>query len=553
MSSVKLPKSNTPQRSSSILRPTTPVLLSSDRNSGGSVPSTSRTARDSGSTASPIIHQQQHQHRHRQRTVILYHRRWFMLFVNFLLNTANSTVWVAVSSVQTSAVELYGVSQDDIVLLTNMVYLLFIPGTILSTYLLSNHGLYATGGLGAILLALASWCRVFSAFNRLFALEIVASIIFSIGQPLVMNGVAKFCGHWMAPKERFVATMMYNTVPSSLGAAILELVAAKHVKGPEEVPAYLLLIAGAVTGIAVLFLSSMRERPPTPPEYRKPVSVATLLRNGGGVLLAPPNSPDHAGLTCCHGVRRLRAALSIGPFVSTLFISSVSVLIICAYPASSYNILHPLGYVQSQIDDLTAIFFVTGIIGAVTVAPLADCARTRWHGRATKIFLMLTTICSTGSAVMLYVHAKPNQFNQVALWLGVMSFSVTAAIPIALDTGASAVAESLSESSSSGIMIACGNLLGFILVYVIQWTTFLGKDFPLALFVGITSVGAVSAVCFCSGGGSGESGGRSRRGGGSGSGSGSGSGGCGGGGGGASLLYGTLRRDGLHSSNDEGV
>ena len=36
-----------------------------------------------------------------------------------------------------------------------------------------------------------------------FIFEIIASIVFSVGQPLVMNGVGKFNQNWMAPKERF--------------------------------------------------------------------------------------------------------------------------------------------------------------------------------------------------------------------------------------------------------------------------------------------------------------------------------------------------------------
>ena len=423
-----------------------------------------------------------------------------MLFVNFLLNTANSTVWVAVSSVQAPAVVLYDVSPDDIVLLTNLVYVLFIPGTILSTYLLSNYGLYATSGAGAVLLALASWCRVLSAFRRLFALEIVASVLFSCGQPLVMNGVGKFNTNWMAPKERFVATMIYNTVPASLGAAILELVAAKHVSTSEEVPAYLLLIAGAVTCVVVIFLSFMKDRPPTPPEFRRPVSVASLLRDGGGTLSTSPNSPDHVHPTCLQQLRfasvRLCSAIANFNFVTSLIVSSVAVLIICAYPASSYNILHPMGYVQSQIDDLTAVFFVTGILGAVIVAPMGDCARVRWKNHATNVVLALTSLSSLVGAIMLYINARPDNFRSIAVWLSVVSFSVTASVPIALENGASAVSEDLSESTSSGLMIACGNLLGFVLVYVIQWTTKDGEGFPLELIVGITSVGAVVAVLF---------------------------------------------------------
>ena len=91
--------------------------------------------------------------------------RWLMLFSNYLLNTANSVVWVAVSSVQAPAALLYGVSEDSIVLLTNLVYAVFVPGTILSSYLLRRHGLYTTSATGALLLSVASWLRVFSAFR----------------------------------------------------------------------------------------------------------------------------------------------------------------------------------------------------------------------------------------------------------------------------------------------------------------------------------------------------------------------------------------------------
>ena len=223
--SVKLPKSNTPSRSTSILRAHTPNSTSyhtggsdshhpnrdassvSFANSSDNDSNSYRNSRETAILANLPL----------QRNIVLYRRRWLMLFVNFLLNTANSTVWVAVSSIQAPAVQLYGVSPDQIVLLTNLVYILFIPGTIVSSILLSKYGLYTTSGTGAVLLCLASWCRVFSAFNHNFIFEIIASIVFSVGQPLVMNGVGKFNQNWMAPKERFVATMMYNTVPASLG------------------------------------------------------------------------------------------------------------------------------------------------------------------------------------------------------------------------------------------------------------------------------------------------------------------------------------------------
>ena len=147
-----------------------------------------------------------------------------------------------------------------------------------------------------------------------------------------------------------------------------------------------------------------------------------------------------------------------------------------------------MGYEQAQIDNLTAVFFVTGIMGAVVIAPMADCARSNYGVKATQFFLLLTTGTALLSAIMLFVQAQPKQFSAIALWLGVLSFSVTASIPIALETGTSAVSEVLNEASSSGLMIACGNLFGFVLVYVIEYGKGLGNSFPLLL------IGKVSLV-----------------------------------------------------------
>ena len=49
------------------------------------------------------------------------------------------------------------------------------------------------------------------------------------------------------------------------------------------------------------------------------------------------------------------ATMRNGPFVCCLTLSTVTVLTICAYPASAYSVLHPLGYSQSHIDNLAVI------------------------------------------------------------------------------------------------------------------------------------------------------------------------------------------------------
>ena len=55
-----------------------------------------------------------------------------------LLNVANSAVWIAVPTVQKLLVQEYEVDQHAIVQLTNIAYLLYVPGSILGFFILEK-------------------------------------------------------------------------------------------------------------------------------------------------------------------------------------------------------------------------------------------------------------------------------------------------------------------------------------------------------------------------------------------------------------------------------
>ena len=83
-----------------------------------------------------------------------YNRRWWMLFVSSLLNVANSAVWIAVPTVQKLLVQEYEVDQHAIVQLTNIAYLLYVPGSILGFFILEKGGVAISTGVGGALLTI---------------------------------------------------------------------------------------------------------------------------------------------------------------------------------------------------------------------------------------------------------------------------------------------------------------------------------------------------------------------------------------------------------------
>ena len=73
---------------------------------------------------------------------------------------------------------------------------------------------------------------------------------------------------------------------------------------------------------------------------------------------------------------------------------------------------------------------------------------------------------------------------------------VYAVVPIALETGAATAQKTLSEANSSGIMIATGNIFGFVLVYIIEGIK--SPRFALSLFLIINVIGLIAAASLCS-------------------------------------------------------
>ena len=84
------------------------------------------------------------------------------------------------------------------------LFKLHVPGSILGFFILGAGGVAISTGIGGALLTICCWLRVTSSYIGVFWLEIVASVTFAIGQPLVMNGVSQFNLNWMQEDERFL-------------------------------------------------------------------------------------------------------------------------------------------------------------------------------------------------------------------------------------------------------------------------------------------------------------------------------------------------------------
>ena len=372
-----------------------------------------------------------------------------MLFVSSLLNVANSAVWIAVPTVQKLLVQEYEVDQHAIVQLTNIAYLLYVPGSILGFFILEKGGVAISTGVGGALLTICCWLRVTSSYIGVFWLEVLASVTFAIGQPLVMNGVSQFNMNWMQEDERFLSTMIYNTVPSSLGGALLGAFVGSGIQSVDDIPMYFVIVGSFVTFATLLYALTIKEKAPFTPD-RKKSRAASLMKQHH---LQPKQ------LTIWWTLKQRS-------FLILMYNVSVQIGLICTFSAILPLYMGALGYSFQETAALLSMFLFSGISGVVILAPATDMLQNHFDNAPKHLLILLAAIGVAG-AFSLIANSMENNFSAISISVCLISISITSGIPLALEEGASINPQKAGFSAS--VMISAGNLLGYGAVYLTEF------------------------------------------------------------------------------------
>jgi len=278
-------------------------------------------------------------------SVRTYGYRWVMLLVFMLAVAANQLLWISFAPVTGDAAALYGVSDLAIGLLSLVFMLVFILVSLPASWVIDTYGIRVGVGIGAALTGAFGLARGLLATDYTWVL--ICQIGIAVGQPFVLNAIAKVSGRWFPLHERATATGLASLAIYAgifAGLAITPLI----VLG-SSLPSALLIYGIFAAVIAVLFLILARERPPTPvgPEERSLVldGLKSVFRNRGFLLLL------------------LLFFIGLGLF------NAVTTWI--------EDIVRPRGFTMDQAGLAGGLMVVGGIVGALVVPMLSDRAKRR--------------------------------------------------------------------------------------------------------------------------------------------------------------------------------
>jgi predicted MFS family arabinose efflux permease len=380
----------------------------------------------------------------------VYRYRWFLLFIFMLGGISLQIMWISYATVTLEAATYYSVGEFEILFLSTIFMITYIPVSFIATWLINRFGFRIGVGLGAMINGVFGFLRVLVGPN--YPLVLIVQIMISLSQPFFLNSVSLLSKNWFPESERNTSTGL-SVISQLLGIAI------GMVLTPILVIAFNLEVMLFIYGlysliIGVVFVIFARDEPPTPPSIR--VNKEDTEVKGGLKLLF---------------LSKQFVIISIIFFVGLGAFNMVSTYI--------ELIVSPRGLSAIEVGNLGGLMILGGIIGATLMSTLADKLRKR--ALLIKISLLIavvsfTVISFANTTPLLYVTGFLLGFGLLSVGPVLLEYAVDVTVPVP-------------EASSNGMLMVIGSISGILFILGFEgFTTPSGDYFPALIVLSILSL-----------------------------------------------------------------
>jgi len=274
-----------------------------------------------------------------------YGYRWVMLVVFMLAIAVNQLLWISFAPVTGDAATFYAVDDLAIGLLSLVFMVVFIVVSIPASWVIDTCGIRVGVGIGAVLTGAFGLLRGILAADYTWVL--VSQIGIAVGQPFVLNAIAKVAGRWFPMRERATATGLASLaiyVGIFAGLAITPMIVLRS-----SLPTALLAYGVLAAAVGVLFLALAKERPPTPIGSEE----RSLVFDG------------------------LKSVFRNPRFLVLLVLFFIGLGVFNAVTTWVEDIVRPRGFSIDQAGLIGGMMVIGGIVGAVVIPPLSDRMKRR--------------------------------------------------------------------------------------------------------------------------------------------------------------------------------
>jgi len=380
----------------------------------------------------------------------VYGYRWVLLVIFMLGNASLQILWISYATVTLEAATYYGVHEFDILFLSTIFMITYIPVSFVATWFINRFGFRIGVGLGAMINGVFGFLRFFAGPN--YPLVLFFQIMISVSQPFFLNSVSLLSANWFPESERTRATGL--SINSQLLGVALGMVITPILVVIYSFEVMLLIYGLYALIIGIIFVIVARDKPPTPPST-KLIKDDTISKGG------------------------LKLLLSNKQFWLILIIFFVGLGAFNMVTTYIELIAAPRGLTAIEVGNLGGILLLGGIIGAILMSVLADKLRKRVF--LIKISLMISVISFflisfANTSVMLFVTGFLLGFGLLSVGPVLFEYAVDITAPVP-------------EASSNGMLMVIGSISGIIFILGFEgFTTPSGDYLPALIFLSLLSL-----------------------------------------------------------------
>ncbi len=396
-----------------------------------------------------------------EKEIQVYGKRWVILLLFMFANITMQILWISYGSITIESSAFYGVGELEILLLSLIFMVVYIPVSFLASWSLDKYSFKFGTSIGVILGAIFGFLRFIAGSNYLFAF--IAQTGIAVGQPFILNSITKLSANWFPEDERTLSTGL-SLISQFVGIALGVFLSPFLISCTESIPIltelFPMLIECDITpmlftfGIlsvasGVLFVIFVKDKPPTPPSKKETVEKIFMFE----------------------GLKKLFTNKYFIILVILFFIGLGTFNMVTTYIEL---IVAPRGYSASDAGNIGAIMLFGGIIGCLIMSTLSDKFQKR------KIFIIFSVTLTTISLTIL-------SFASSALLLYIFGFSlgfgILSAGPVALEYAVE-ITTPVPEASSNGILMWIGQIGGILFILgLVGFTLPNGDYFPALLLL----------------------------------------------------------------------
>jgi len=380
----------------------------------------------------------------------IYGYRWVLLILFMLGNASLQILWISYATVTLEAATYYGVHEFDILFLSTIFMITYIPVSFVATWFINRFGFRIGVGLGAMINGVFGFLRFFAGPN--YPLVLFFQIMISVSQPFFLNSVSLLSANWFPESERTRATGL--SINSQLLGVALGMVITPILVVIYSFEVMLLIYGLYALIIGIIFVIMARDKPPTPPSTK--LIKDDAISKGG-----------------------LKLLLSNKQFWLILIIFFVGLGAFNMVTTYIELIAAPRGLTAIEVGNLGGILLLGGIIGAILMSVLADKLRKRVF--LIKISLMISVISFflisfANTSVMLFVTGFLLGFGLLSVGPVLFEYAVDITAPVP-------------EASSNGMLMVIGSISGIIFILGFEgFTTPSGDYLPALIFLSLLSL-----------------------------------------------------------------